>query len=70
MEAVPLSLRSHTHLHRGKHRVQDQDLHTTRIFGGGWWWSCDCGERGACNNTREDAMEYARLHRIYKHGQR
>ena len=67
-ELVLLHLASHTHIRRGKHRVADADLVTTRLVGGGWSWDCDCGERGAWNNTREEATEYARLHRLYKHG--
>lgn len=57
-----------TNLRRIRLRLSDQDLQTTRLVGRGWSWECDCGETGPWSNKREEAVEYARLHRLYKHG--
>lgn len=61
---------AHTDIRRLRLREQDTELQTTRLVGRGWSWECDCGDAGTWNSTREEAVEYARLHRLYKHGQR
>ncbi len=60
----------HTTVRRIRLKEPDQELRTTRLVGRGWSWECDCGESGGWNGTREEAVEYARLHRLYKHGVR
>ncbi len=61
---------SHTTLRRIRLKIADQELATTRLVGRGWSWECDCGESGSWNNKREEAVEFARLHKLYAHGQR
>jgi hypothetical protein len=59
-----------TTLRRGKIRREDTDLHTTRLVGAGWTWDCSCGEKGSWHSNRDQALESARVHRIFTHGQR
>ena len=58
-----------TKLNRIRLRKVDVDLFTTKLVGAGWTWECDCGERGGWESNRDAALEHARLHRLYKHGQ-
>ena len=67
---VFLHLTNHTQLRRGKRRVDDRDLHTTRLIGAGWTWDCDCGEKGGWHSTRAFADESRRIHLLYAHNQK
>lgn len=60
----------HATVRRGKMRLADSDLHTTRLIGAGWTWECDCGDKGSWSQGRLEAVEAARVHRLYKHGAR
>ena len=60
----------HPTLHRGKQRLPEGHGDTTRLVGAGWTWECDCGEKGAWHSKREEALEQARVHKLFKHGQR
>ena len=59
-----------TSVRRIRSRVHDQDLRCDRIIGAGWTWECACGAKGSWEPTREEALEQARVHKLFKHGQR
>ena len=61
---------SYSHVRRGKRRIADADLYTTRLVGAGWTWECDCGEKGAWHGKREEATAQARVHKFFAHGER
>jgi hypothetical protein len=63
-------LMAHSTIRRGKHRVNDRELHTTRLVGAGWTWDCTCGEKGTWHGEREDATIAARTHQFFAHGVR
>ena len=61
---------NHSTLRRGKIRYLDPDLATTRQFGAGWYWKCDCGEPSPRYATRDAAKLGKYLHQADKHGQK
>ena len=54
-------------IRRGKLRVPDRDLHTTRLIGAGWTWDCTCGEHGPWCKDRDRATRSMIDHRVEKH---
>ncbi len=58
----------HATVRRGKRRIEDTDLHTTRLVGAGWTWDCSCGDHGAWHGKRDEALSQAKVHRLFKHG--